>query len=161
MKANVIYSNSPKQNKLSVGKRHFRKEGKNMSVLYEDAEQTCDRLASYITKLERENEYIKNELEEAQEKLESFRKENKGWESYIKELKEQNECYKTDNKNLIETAEILNKRNDALENEISKISALFNEKENTIIKRDNEIDALKHMLDRKEDKYVSFNSYFR
>lgn len=38
-----------------------------------------------------------------------------------------------------------------LENEISKISALFNEKENTIIKRDNEIDALKHMLDRKDN----------
>lgn len=85
-------------------------------------ERTCDRLASYITKLERENE----------------------------ELKEQNERYEIDNKNLCETAERLNKRNDALENEISEISVLFNEKVDTIIKRDNEIDALKHMLDREE-----------
>ena len=73
-------------------------------VWSKDAEQTCNRVASYITKLECKNEELKNELEEAQEKLESLRKENKGWESYIKELKEQNECYKTDNKNLIETA---------------------------------------------------------
>lgn len=54
--------------------------------------------------------------------------------------------------NLTETAKKLNKRNDALENEISEISALLNEKVDTIIKRDNEIDALKQMLDRKDEE---------
>lgn len=37
-------------------------------------------------------------------------------------------------------------------NEISEISALLNEKVDTIIKRDNEIDALKQMLDRKDEE---------
>lgn len=104
--------------------KKLKEQIKTEQIYYNDTNEVCNRMASCITKLERENE----------------------------ELKEQDERYKTDNKNLCKTVERLNKANGALENEISEISALFNEQVDRIIKRDNEIYALKHILDRKDNE---------
>lgn len=75
---------------------------KGEQVEREDAEQTCDRLASYIAKLERENEQLKNDIEYQE------RKNDKLTDANLKQF-------------------------------------------STIQERNNEIDALKHMLDRKDN----------